>query len=97
MRAAARRDYEGLAACFTEDAVVQDEQRTHRGRSAIAEWQRETRRRWRYTLTVRGGHQVSARRYRVKAHLHGNFPGGDADVEYLFTTARGLISRLVIG
>lgn len=43
VEAAARRDYEGIAASFTEYATVEDEGRRHRGRREIAEWQRQTR------------------------------------------------------
>jgi ketosteroid isomerase-like protein len=37
MEAAARRDYEIIAECFSEDATVEDEARTHRGRRQIEE------------------------------------------------------------
>jgi hypothetical protein len=34
--------------------------------------------------------------YRVAAQLKGNFPGGEADVEYRFGIRHGLICRLRI-
>ena len=96
MDAAAKRDYEAIGECFTEDASAEDEERTHRGRSQIRRWQQETRSRWDYTVTVVGGEQVGESGYRVAAHLKGNFPGGEADVEYRFSIRDGLISSLRI-
>lgn len=55
MDAAAQRDYDALAACFTEDATVSDEGQTHRGRSQIRRWQKDTRAKWIYTVTIVGG------------------------------------------
>lgn len=46
MDAAARRDYDAIAACFTEEATVSEEERTHRGRNEIRRWQEDTRAKW---------------------------------------------------
>jgi SnoaL-like domain len=43
MKAATERDYEAVAACFTEDALVEDESHSHLGREAIRRWQEVTR------------------------------------------------------
>ena len=96
MDAAERRDYEAIGECFTEDATVEDEERTHRGRTRIRGWQQETRSKWDYTLTVVGGEQAGASEYRVAAHLKGNFPGGEADLQYWLSLREGLISSLRI-
>src|SRR5690348_4772384 len=84
MKAAAERDYEAVAACFTQDAVVEDESRLHIGREAIRRWQEVTRARWEYTVIATGGRPDADGEYVVLAHLRGNFPGGEADVEYRF-------------
>ena len=96
MDAAARRDFDAIGACFTEDATVSDEQRTHRGREEIRQWQRNTRAKWDYTVTIAGGQAAGANEYHLAAHLKGNFPGGEADVEYRFTICDGLIRSLRI-
>jgi ketosteroid isomerase-like protein len=96
MKAAAERDYEALAACFTEDAVVEDESQSYRGREAIRRWQEATRAKWEYTVTVTGGRPEADGEYVVLAHLSGNFPGGEADVEYRFALRGDLIARLRI-
>ena len=96
MSAAAARDYEAVAACFTEDAVVEDESRSHRGREAIRRWQERTRAKWDYTVTATGGKPDADAGHIVSAHLSGNFPGGEADVEYRFRFRGDLIAYLRI-
>ena len=46
MDAAAKRDYDAIGECFTGDATVQDEERTHRGRTEIRHWPQDTRSKW---------------------------------------------------
>ncbi|HYK97372.1 MAG TPA: nuclear transport factor 2 family protein [Candidatus Acidoferrales bacterium] len=94
--AAAKRDFQAVAECFTEDATVTDEGRTHRGRAQIRKWQEDGRKQWEYILTVRGGRARGADGYLMQGHLSGNFPGGEADVRYDFTLRGGLISHLAI-
>ena len=94
--AAASRDFAAIAECFGEDATVTDEEHTYRGRAQIRKWQEDGRKRWEYTLTVKDGKLRGADRYIMQGHLTGNFPGGEADVEYHFTVRDGLISRLAI-
>jgi ketosteroid isomerase-like protein len=96
MKAAAERNYEAAAACFTEDAVVEDESRSHRGRNAIRRWQEGTRAKWQYSVTETGGKPDAEVGYVVSAHLSGNFPGGEADVEYRFRFRGDLIAYLRI-
>jgi ketosteroid isomerase-like protein len=94
--AAAQRDFDALGQCFTEDATVEDEERMHRGRNEIRAWQQKTRTQYDYTVTVTSGQPDGDDAYRVGAHLRGNFPGGEADVEYRFVIRDGLISSLRI-
>jgi len=97
MKAAAERDYEAAAACFTEDAVVEDEGLSHRGREAIRRWQEDTRAKWQYSISETGGKPDAEKvGYVVSAHLSGNFPGGEADVEYRFRFRGDLIAHLRI-
>jgi ketosteroid isomerase-like protein len=97
MRAAAERDYDGVASCFAEDAVVEDESQSHHGREAIRRWQEGTRAKWEYTVTATGSRPDGPSGYLVSAHLSGNFPGGEADVVYRFTLRGDLIEHLRIG
>jgi len=94
--AAARRDFDAVAECFTEDAEVTDENEVRRGRAAIAAWQAATRAKWDYTVTTTGGEPAVDGGFKVSARLEGSFPGGVADVAYTFSLKDGLILRLTI-
>ena len=96
MDAAARRDYSALAACFAEDATVSDEGRMHHGRDEIRRWQEDTRARWTYTVTIVGDEPAGENEHVLTVRLEGNFPGGEADVDYRFTLRDGLIGRLQV-
>ena len=93
---AARRDFDAVAECFTEDAEVSDENELRRGRAAIAAWQAAARAKWDYTVTATGGEPTADGGLKVEARLEGNFPGGVADVTYTFWLKDDLIRRLTI-
>lgn len=93
--AADRQNAEALARCFTPQAIVKDEGRTHTGRRAIQEWKSATSTQYAYTvepfaLDHAGEFQV------VRAHVAGNFPGSPVDLRYRFRLERGLIASLEI-
>jgi ketosteroid isomerase-like protein len=93
--AADRRDGEAVARCFTKDAVVKDEGRTHAGVAAIRQWKEEASAKYTYTsepLRLEQTGDVSV----VTCHLEGNFPGGQADLRFFFRLERGKISSLEI-
>lgn len=73
-----------------------DEERTHRGRSEIRQWQEDTRAKWVYTVTTVGGEPAGENEYLLAVRLQGNFPGGEADLSYRFTMRDGLIGRLQV-
>jgi uncharacterized protein (TIGR02246 family) len=97
LRAADEKDFQALAACFTEDGSVVDEGNTYVGREAIRRWRKGTVAQWTYTTTVTGTEQVAGDRYDVAIHLEGDFPGGEVDLTQSFTLSDGLIGSLVIG
>ena len=88
-------DADSVARCFTENAVVVDEHREHRGRQAIARWKTEATMKYHYRsepLTVDGsGPEVT-----VIARLTGEFPGSPIDLRYRFALAGDKIARLEI-
>ena len=47
--AADRGDGEAVSQCFTENAVVKDKGRTHKGRAAIQEWKTDASAKYQYT------------------------------------------------
>ena len=88
-------DGDAVADCFTEQAVVKDERRTHVGRPAIAQWKAESSARYSYTsapfaVEDRDGRTV------VTAHLTGNFPGSPVDLTYVLVLDGDRIGSLEI-
>jgi hypothetical protein len=77
------RHIEALGACFTPDATVKDEGRTMTGLKAIADWRRETIKKYQHTtepvaVFERDGKTV------VTSKLSGNFPGSPVTLEFVF-------------
>ncbi|MDZ7601791.1 MAG: nuclear transport factor 2 family protein [Hoeflea sp.] len=94
--AADRADADAVALCFTEDAVVIDENRTHSSRDAISRWREEVARKFSYVVdpfAISGEDD----RIVVTAHLTGNFPGSPIDLSYRFVLDDDRIARLEIG
>ena len=93
--AADRADAAAVAACFTDDAIVTDEGKTHRGRAAIAAWKSGTSTQYSYTSTPIAIADADGRTV-VTCHLVGNFPGGEIDLRHIFAIADGKIAALEI-
>ncbi|MCS7477361.1 nuclear transport factor 2 family protein [Umezawaea endophytica] len=90
-------DPAALAECFTPDGTVFDEGATYVGREEIVSWREKAASQWTYTTTITDTAVTGEDRYRVRAHLEGDFPGGVADLAFDFTVDGELISSLVIG
>jgi ketosteroid isomerase-like protein len=100
LAASDRRDLDAVVACFTDDAVVLDEDREWRGLPSIREWRETVATAFEYTVDVRG---AAARepvdgveRHDVHIHLEGNFPGGTVDLTNQFGLREGRIASLRI-
>ena len=90
-----RQNPNALARCFTAQATVKDEGRTHTGLDAIKEWKAAASARFAYTtepfaLEQDSGHHV------VSGRVTGNFPGSPVNLRYRFRLERGLIASLEI-
>lgn len=91
-------DREGPAAvarCFTPDAVVTDEGRSHAGRDAIGRWHAAAKRAFPYTvepLAIACADGV----HRVTARVRGTFPGSPVVLHHAFRVADGRIASLEI-
>jgi ketosteroid isomerase-like protein len=93
--AADTADADAVARCFGEDAIVVDEDRTHRGRAAIARWKADATARYHYTgepLAVEASGQETI----VAVRITGNFPGSPVTLRYHFTLDGDTIARLEI-
>src|SRR5438128_4962853 len=81
--------------CFAEDAVVRDENETHRGLADIKKWKAETKKKYQHTVDPL---RVSEKdgRFIVTNRLTGNFPGSPIELEFVFTLDRDKIVSLEI-
>jgi ketosteroid isomerase-like protein len=93
-------DLDALMACFTDDAVVADEDRAWHGQAEIRTWRESVATAYRYTLDVTGaearGQADGLERHDAETHLEGNFPGGTVDLTYRFGMRDGRIASLEI-
>ncbi|MFI5611717.1 nuclear transport factor 2 family protein [Amycolatopsis sp. NPDC051903] len=90
------RDLDPALACYTDDAVVTDEGRTHRGKHEIRNWLNRAASRYTYTTTLVAAHHVDNEHYVAVHHLQGDFPGGVVDLRLQFTLDGDRIAELVI-
>ena len=100
LAASDRDDIDAIVACFTEDAVVLDENRHWRGADAIRQWRENVATAYEYTVAIIGsqalGELDGGQRREVYTHLEGNFPGGQVDLTNRFTLRGYLIRGLEI-
>jgi ketosteroid isomerase-like protein len=100
LAASDRDDIDAIVACFTEDAVVLDEDRHWRGAQAIRQWRENVATAYEYTVALIGsqalGEVDGGQRHAVYTHLEGNFPGGQVDLTNRFTLRGELIVGLQI-
>ncbi|MCM2399876.1 nuclear transport factor 2 family protein [Rhizobium sp. S153] len=93
--AADRIDSAAMTQCFTENAIVVDEGKTHTGRAAIRRWKSNASTKFDYVsepiaVTEKDGSIV------VTGRVTGNFPGSPVDLKYTFVLEGEAIARLEI-
>lgn len=93
--AADNNNGDAVAQCFTENAAVIDERRTHMGQDAIRQWKADAAATFNYTtdpfaISEEAGHTL------IKAHVAGDFPGSPVDLRYAFVLEGDKIARLEI-
>jgi len=93
--AADQQNPDAVVRCFTAQAVVKDEGRTHVGLDAIRAWKVEASRAYTYTSEPFALEQKDGR-HLVTSRVAGNFPGSPVDLRYDFRLERGLIASLEI-
>jgi hypothetical protein len=86
---------EAITRCFTEQAVVKDEGRTHSGHSAIRAWKLDASTKYSYTSEPIGLEEKDGG-YVVTSRVTGNFPGSPVDLRFAFRLERGKIAFLEI-
>lgn len=90
------RDVEGALPCFTQDAEVVDDGRTHRGRDEIRHWLESAGSEYTYSTALVSASRTDSARYTAVNHLEGDFPGHVADLRYAFTLDADRITALHI-
>ncbi|GAY22204.1 hypothetical protein SFOMI_2759 [Sphingobium fuliginis] len=93
--AADKRDPDAVADCFTDDALVTDEKKQHRGKAAIRAWKAESSSAYTYTTEPFDIKSENGRTV-VTSHLVGDFPGSPIDLRYFFRLDGGKIAELEI-
>lgn len=88
-------DPQAVAACFTGDGLVVDEQHEHRGRADIAAWIASAIAKYAArseVLAIEGEPAAPI----VRARVSGTFPGSPIELRYHFTLRDDRIERLQI-
>ena len=93
--AADKQDCDAVAQCFTKEAVVKDEGRTHTGLNAIKQWRAEVSTKYIYTSEPFASEQKDGVTI-VTSRLTGNFPGSPVNLQFFFRLDRGKIAALEI-
>ncbi|EPH6761260.1 MULTISPECIES: nuclear transport factor 2 family protein [Enterobacteriaceae] len=88
-------DIDGIKHCFTTDAIVNDEDNTHRGHAAIEAWQRALQAAFDYSIEPIDIHQEGDR-VTVTSNVVGNFPGSSVILTYAFGLVGDKINTLEI-
>ncbi len=86
---------DAIAATFTENGIVKDKGKTHKGREAIREWMADEAQQYSYTvepflITMEND------RTEVTAHATGDFPGSPIDLRFFFVLADDKVAELEI-
>jgi hypothetical protein len=89
------RDLDAAVDCFSEEAVVEDEGRTHRGIAEVRAWKQATEERFRYTIEPTGLEERDGRSL-MRGILAGNFPGSPVELTYDFRVVDDAIESLRI-
>lgn len=88
-------DIDAILACFTEDALVQDEGKMNQGHDAVRAWKAKSSAAYNYVsepfAAASDGDQMI-----VTSRLTGDFPGSPLDLRYFFTLRAGKIAALEI-
>jgi len=86
-------DSTAYANCFTEEAVVFDEGKTHTGRKEIERWIDKANKEYEATMKPV---EYSETDHTLKAEVSGNFPGSPLILTYHYEFKNDLIQALKI-
>ena len=91
----AQNNFDSLtyANCFSENAVVFDEGKTHNGKTEIQQWIQKANEEYQAVMKPV---EYSEKEETLKAEVSGNFPGSPLVLAYHFKLNEGLIESLKI-
>ncbi|RZU76194.1 SnoaL-like protein [Micromonospora kangleipakensis] len=89
-------DIDAFVACFTDDAIVADEDRTYQGPAAIRAWRERTAAEFDYNAIPETVEEEAGGNLVVTTLLTGTFPGSPVRLRHRFTLRDGLIGALDI-
>jgi ketosteroid isomerase-like protein len=89
------RNADALIACFSPDAVVVDEGRTHRGSDQILQWIAQTEAAYAFTLEVTNVAEQGSETV-VTCRVTGTFEGSPIQLRFFFTLEGDRIAALTI-
>lgn len=95
IRASNSHDVKSIVSCFAEDAVVRDENATHRGKIAIEHWVTTTIEKYKFRFKPLSAEQRDNKTI-VAVQISGTFPGSPITLDYHFTIASETIGLLII-
>lgn len=90
-----KSDGEAVSQCFTENAIVKDEEQIYKGRAAIKQWKTDSSTKYEYTSEPFACEEKDGKTV-VTSHVVGNFPGSPVDLRYFFKLEGNKIALLEI-
>ena len=88
-------DVKGILDCFTDDAVVRDENATRHGKIDIGRWATETIQKYKFQFKPLSVDEGGAETI-LSVEVSGSFPGSPVTLDYRFTIAHDKIQSLII-
>ena len=88
-------DVKGIVDCFTDDAVVRDENAMRHGKVEIRRWATETIEKYKFQFKALSADERDAETI-LSVEVSGSFPGSPVTLEYRFTIANDKIQSLII-
>ena len=88
-------DVNSILACLNDDAVVRDEDETHRGKTNIERWLVTTIEKYKFQFKPLSSQQHDGETV-VSVEVSGTFPGSPISLDYHFATRNDKIASLTI-
>ena len=95
IQASNTHDVTSILSCFAEDAVVRDENATHRGKIDIERWISSTIDKYKFQFKPLSSQQGDNENV-VSVEVSGTFPGSPITLDYHFVIANNRIASLTI-